>query len=98
MECRLAGETEVLGGNLPQRHLCPTCSVTGVSKLQFEPLVLLIWSPDTRAVSGVPHGAGPVTSDRGVKNLRRPLSLHLLNGDLKASCCRDAGMWKEQES
>jgi hypothetical protein len=24
MECRLAGETEVLGENLPQRHLCPS--------------------------------------------------------------------------
>jgi hypothetical protein len=24
MECRLAGETEVLGGNLPQRHFCPS--------------------------------------------------------------------------
>jgi hypothetical protein len=23
MECRLAGNTEVLGGNLPQRHFCP---------------------------------------------------------------------------
>jgi hypothetical protein len=23
MECRLAGETEVLGGKLPQRHFCP---------------------------------------------------------------------------
>jgi hypothetical protein len=23
MECRLAGETEVLGKNLPQRHICP---------------------------------------------------------------------------
>jgi hypothetical protein len=23
MECRLAGETEVLGENLPQRHFCP---------------------------------------------------------------------------
>jgi hypothetical protein len=23
MECRLAGETGVLGENLPQRHLCP---------------------------------------------------------------------------
>jgi hypothetical protein len=23
MKCRLAGETEVLGGNLPQRHFCP---------------------------------------------------------------------------
>jgi hypothetical protein len=24
MECRLAGEIEVLGENLPQRHFCPT--------------------------------------------------------------------------
>jgi hypothetical protein len=24
MECRLAGETEVLGRNLPQRHFCPS--------------------------------------------------------------------------
>jgi hypothetical protein len=24
MECRLAGETEVLGENLPQRHFCPS--------------------------------------------------------------------------
>jgi hypothetical protein len=24
MECRLAGETEVLGENLPQRHYCPS--------------------------------------------------------------------------
>jgi hypothetical protein len=23
MACRLTGETEVLGGNLPQRHFCP---------------------------------------------------------------------------
>jgi hypothetical protein len=23
IECRLAGETEVLGENLPQRHFCP---------------------------------------------------------------------------
>jgi hypothetical protein len=23
MECRLAGQTEVLGENLPQRHFCP---------------------------------------------------------------------------
>jgi hypothetical protein len=23
MECRLTGETEVLGENLPQRHFCP---------------------------------------------------------------------------
>jgi hypothetical protein len=24
MECRLAGKTEVLGQNLPQRHFCPS--------------------------------------------------------------------------
>jgi hypothetical protein len=24
MECRLAGEPEVLGENLPQRHFCPS--------------------------------------------------------------------------
>jgi hypothetical protein len=24
MECKLAGETEVLGENLPQRHFCPS--------------------------------------------------------------------------
>jgi hypothetical protein len=24
MECRLAGETEVLGESLPQRHFCPS--------------------------------------------------------------------------
>jgi hypothetical protein len=28
MECRLAGETEVLGENLPQRHLCPSKNPT----------------------------------------------------------------------
>jgi hypothetical protein len=24
MECRLAGDTEILGENLPQRHFCPS--------------------------------------------------------------------------
>jgi hypothetical protein len=28
MECRLAGETEVLGENLPQGHFCPTQNPT----------------------------------------------------------------------
>jgi hypothetical protein len=28
IECRLAGETEVLGENLPQRHFCPTQNPT----------------------------------------------------------------------
>jgi hypothetical protein len=28
MECRLAGETEVLGENLPQHHFCPSQNPT----------------------------------------------------------------------
>jgi hypothetical protein len=28
MECRLAGQTEVLGENLPQRHFCPSQNPT----------------------------------------------------------------------
>jgi hypothetical protein len=28
MECTLAGETEVLGENLPQRHFCPSQNPT----------------------------------------------------------------------
>jgi hypothetical protein len=28
MKCRLAGETEVLGENLPQRHFCPSHNPT----------------------------------------------------------------------
>jgi hypothetical protein len=28
MECRLAGETEVLGENLPERHFCPSQNPT----------------------------------------------------------------------
>jgi hypothetical protein len=28
MECRLAGESEVLGENLPQRHFCPSQNST----------------------------------------------------------------------
>jgi hypothetical protein len=35
MECRLAGEIEVLGENLPQRHFCPsqnpTCQDPGLN-------------------------------------------------------------------
>jgi hypothetical protein len=27
-KCRLAGETEVLGENLPQRHFCPSQNLT----------------------------------------------------------------------
>jgi hypothetical protein len=28
MECRLAGETELFGENLPQRHFCPSQNPT----------------------------------------------------------------------
>jgi hypothetical protein len=28
MDCRLAGETEVLGENLPKRHFCPSQNPT----------------------------------------------------------------------
>jgi hypothetical protein len=28
MECRMAGETKVLGENLPQRHFCPSQNPT----------------------------------------------------------------------
>jgi hypothetical protein len=28
MECSLAGETEVLGENLPRRHICPSQNPT----------------------------------------------------------------------
>jgi hypothetical protein len=37
MECRLAGETEVLGENLPQRHFCPSQNPTHMTRPGFEP-------------------------------------------------------------
>jgi hypothetical protein len=36
MECRLAGKTEVLGENLPQRHFCPSQN-THMTRSGFEP-------------------------------------------------------------
>jgi hypothetical protein len=36
MECRLAGETEVVGENLPQRHFCPSQNATWPDP-KFEP-------------------------------------------------------------
>jgi hypothetical protein len=36
MECRLAGETEVLGENLPQRHFCPITK-SHMTRPEFEP-------------------------------------------------------------
>jgi hypothetical protein len=36
MECRLAGETEVLGENLPQRHFCPS-QKSHMTRPGFEP-------------------------------------------------------------
>jgi hypothetical protein len=37
MECRLAGETEVLGENLPQRHFCPSQNPTTWPDPGFNP-------------------------------------------------------------
>jgi hypothetical protein len=36
MECRLAGETEVLGENLLQRHFCPSQNPTCCVLVAFE--------------------------------------------------------------
>jgi hypothetical protein len=36
VECRLSGETEVLGENLPQRHFCPSEN-PHMTRLGFEP-------------------------------------------------------------
>jgi hypothetical protein len=36
MECRIAGETKVLGENLPQRHFCPSQNPT-LSDPDFNP-------------------------------------------------------------
>jgi hypothetical protein len=35
MECRLAGETEVLGENLPQRHFCPVPVLSAIIEFFF---------------------------------------------------------------
>jgi hypothetical protein len=40
MECRLAGETEVLlGENLPKRHFCPMDAV--LTSIKFDPITQL---------------------------------------------------------
>jgi hypothetical protein len=38
MKCRLAGETEVLGENLPQRHFCPSQNPTCTPGFEPGPL------------------------------------------------------------
>jgi hypothetical protein len=43
MECRLAGETEVLGENLPQRHFCPTSLLLWMIWFWFSSNSLLIY-------------------------------------------------------
>jgi hypothetical protein len=37
MECRLAGETEVLGENLPERHFCPSQNPRDQTRVKPEP-------------------------------------------------------------
>jgi hypothetical protein len=43
MECRLAGETEVLGENLPQRHFCPSQNPTRPDPSLFIYFFFIIW-------------------------------------------------------
>jgi hypothetical protein len=48
MECRLAGETEVLGENLPQPHFCPSQNPTRETPTLLGPLEranLNHWTP-----------------------------------------------------
>jgi hypothetical protein len=40
MKFRLAGETEVLGENLPQRHFCPSHVIRNLSEGLSLPLIL----------------------------------------------------------
>jgi hypothetical protein len=39
IECRLAGETEVLGENLPQRHFCPSQNPTWPGRRGGKPAI-----------------------------------------------------------
>jgi hypothetical protein len=43
MECRLAGETELLGESLPQRHFCPQIIVTQGKETRILCLVFLFY-------------------------------------------------------
>jgi hypothetical protein len=55
MECRLAGETEVLGENLHQRHFCPSQNPTWL-----DPVLnpgRRVWKPATNRLS---HGVASV--------------------------------------
>jgi hypothetical protein len=63
MECRLGGETEVLGENLPQRHFCPSQNPT--CPPGFEP-----GPPRGKpATNRLSYGAAysPVTEINGIK-------------------------------
>jgi hypothetical protein len=67
MQCRLVGETEVLGENLPQRHFCPQQNPT--------------W-PDPGLNPGR-HGGKPATNRLsygaayvGALTSRNPMDLH----------------------
>jgi hypothetical protein len=64
MECRLAGETDVLGENLPQRHFCPLLSrflLTETFCFSFIRFLYIglfrhvFFIPSTFAVITVPH-------------------------------------------
>jgi hypothetical protein len=48
MECRLAGESEVLGENMPQRHFCPSQNPTrpdpGVDIVTIKVVKVSVWN------------------------------------------------------
>jgi hypothetical protein len=53
MECRLAGETEVLGENLPQRHEAYIFVISGVDPQVFilaQLVEALCYKPECRAI------------------------------------------------
>jgi hypothetical protein len=50
-ECRLAGETEVLGENLPQRHFCPSQNPTWHFKLtEYVTQATTVWDMTEQAI------------------------------------------------
>jgi hypothetical protein len=57
MECRLEGETEVLGENLPQRHFCPSQNPTWPDSDFF--FILVCEAIGTAATPGLGPGFEP---------------------------------------
>jgi hypothetical protein len=78
MECRLAGETEVLGENLPQRHFCPS-----QNPAKQDPGL----NPDRRggkpATNRLSYGAAMLLSSCTTGALSRRVGLHGASQSLK---------------